>query len=74
MPRFLPLAVALLLAGAPAAHAQATTAAPAPPPAAAVDTTQAGAVKVFVDCQSSRCDLDFFRDQMRWVNFVRDRL
>ena len=74
MPRFLPLAAALLLAGAPAAHAQATPAAPAPPPAAAVDTTQAGAVKVFVDCQSSRCDLDFFRDQMRWVNFVRDRL
>jgi hypothetical protein len=45
-----------------------------PPTAAAADTTQAGAVRVFVDCQSMNCDFDFFRDQMRWVNFVRDRL
>jgi hypothetical protein len=49
------------------------------PPAGAVvppatDTTQAGAIRVFVDCQSGRCDFDFFRDQMRWINFVRDRL
>ena len=41
---------------------------------AAPDTSQAGAVRVYLDCQSSRCDYDFFRDQMRWVNFVRDRL
>lgn len=47
---------------------------PTSPPAASADTTQAGAVRVFVDCQSSNCDFDFFRDQMRWVNFVRDRL
>ncbi len=44
------------------------------PPAVAPDTTQAGAVRVYLDCQSSRCDFDFFRDQMRWVNFVRDRM
>lgn len=43
-------------------------------PAPATDTTQAGALRVFVDCESRGCDFDFFRDQMRWVNFVRDRL
>ncbi|MCA0375251.1 MAG: hypothetical protein LCH84_06255 [Gemmatimonadetes bacterium] len=47
---------------------------PAGAPPSAPDTSQAGAVRVFVDCQSNRCDFDFFRDQMRWVNFVRDRL
>ena len=56
--------------------AQAQPAAPRRPPvsASAPDTSQAGAVRVYLDCQSSRCDYDFFRDQMRWVNFVRDRL
>ena len=44
-----------------------------PPPAISVDTTQSMAVKVFLDCQNARCDFDFFRDQMRWVNWVRDR-
>ena len=38
------------------------------------DTTQAGAIRVFLDCEESGCDFDFLRDQMRWVNFVRDRL
>lgn len=56
-----------------ALFSQADLAAQGAPPAPA-DTSQAGAVRVFVDCQSYRCDFDFFRDQMRWVNFVRDRL
>ena len=43
-------------------------------PAPAPDTTQAGAIRVFLDCEENGCDFDFFRDQMRWVNFVRDRL
>lgn len=51
---------------------------PPPPPATqpptAADTSQAGALRVFVDCESRGCDYDFFRDQLRWVNFVRDRL
>lgn len=38
------------------------------------DTSQAGAIRVFLDCQSSRCDYDFMRDQVRWINWVRDRL
>lgn len=66
---------ALLLALAPGA-AMAQPPVPRPPavPATAPDTAQAGAVRVYLDCQGSRCDHDFFRDQMRWVNFVRDRL
>jgi hypothetical protein len=42
--------------------------------APATDSSQTGAVRVFLDCQSSRCDFDFMRDQIRWVNWVRDRL
>ena len=41
------------------------------PPAA--DTTNAELVRVFVDCQSNGCDDDFFRTEITWVNFVRDR-
>jgi hypothetical protein len=75
-------AAAVLLAVVPAAPLVSPLQAQAPatpppvslPPAAGADTTQAGAIRVFVDCQSSNCDFDFFRDQMRWVNFVRDRL
>jgi hypothetical protein len=29
--------------------------------------------KVFVDCQSDGCDDNFFRTELTWVNFVRDR-
>ena len=41
---------------------------------AAPDTTQADAIRAYLDCQGSRCDYDFMRDQIRWVNWVRDRL
>jgi hypothetical protein len=69
------LLVSLFLAVAPGtAMAQSTGQGTPVAPATAPDTSQAGAVRVFLDCQSSRCDYDFFRDQMRWVNFVRDRL
>lgn len=51
---------ALLLAASPAvAHAQT---APAP---------QAGNLRVFLDCQ--RCDFDYFRREVPFVNYVRDR-
>jgi len=64
----------LFAAGSPSrAAAQAVTPPPAVAPAAS-DTNQASAVKVFLDCRSGRCDFDFLRDQMRWVNWVRDRL
>jgi len=65
--RVRPLLVALMVyAGLPTA----VVGQPAPPP----DTTQAGAIRVFLDCEETGCDFDFLRDQMRWVNFVRDRL
>lgn len=36
----------------------------------ASDTLRKGAVKVFLDCQS--CDMNFTRQQINFVNFVRD--
>ena len=57
------------LANAPDARAQAQVQAPA-----AADTSQSDGVRVFVDCQNTYCDRQFFVDQMKWVNFVRDRL
>ena len=56
---------AFSLANAPDAAAQAP---------AAADTSQSDGVRVFVDCQNANCDRQFFIDQMKWVNFVRDRL
>ncbi|MBL0171024.1 MAG: hypothetical protein IPP90_09885 [Gemmatimonadaceae bacterium] len=40
------------------------------PPA---DTARVELIRVFLDCQSSGCDDDFFRTEITWVNFVRDR-
>ena len=56
---------AFSLANAPDAAAQAP---------AAADTSQSDGVRVFVDCQNAYCDRQYFVDQMKWVNFVRDRL
>lgn len=38
------------------------------------DTTQAGLVRVYLDCQTSGCDRDFFVQELRWANIVRERL
>jgi len=63
------VAAASLLFFAPLlGHAQAAR------PAATADSAQNGALRVFLDCQSARCDFDFMRDQIRWVNWVRDRM
>jgi hypothetical protein len=54
------LLVSLFLAVAPGtAMAQSTGQGTPAAPATAPDTSQAGAVRVFLDCQSSRCDYDF---------------
>jgi hypothetical protein len=37
-----------------------------------VDTMQQSAVKIFIDC--SLCDQDYFRTELAYVNFVRDRM
>ena len=34
------------------------------------DTLRKGAVKIFLDCQS--CDINYTREQLTFVNFVRD--
>jgi hypothetical protein len=56
------LALAAVLCSAPA-FSQAT-----PPAQAAPDL-----VRVFMDCNASGCDDDFFKTEITWVNFVRDR-
>jgi len=37
------------------------------------DTARAQAVRVYLDCQSFYCDFDFFRTEIKFVNWVRDR-
>ena len=54
--------------------AASSLAAQAPATATSADTARAGAVRAFLDCQSSGCDFDFMRDQIRWATWVRDRL
>jgi hypothetical protein len=69
------LLLSVLLVNAPgAARAQSAASGTTPVPVSVPDTSQAEAVRVYLDCRGGRCDYDFFRDQMRWVNFVRDRL
>jgi hypothetical protein len=29
--------------------------------------------RVFLDCQASGCDLDFFKTELGWLNFIRER-
>lgn len=41
---------------------------------AAGDTARGATARVFLDCQATGCDQQFFVDQMKWMNFVRDRL
>jgi hypothetical protein len=54
------LAIAALVLQAPGAQAQQTTDANAP-------------IRVFLDCQDGGCDFDFFRTEITFVNWVRDR-
>jgi hypothetical protein len=63
---------ALVLGG----HAPVLRAQDAPPPAARAprDTSQADAVRVFLDCQSRFCDRDFFVVEIPFVNWMRDRM
>jgi hypothetical protein len=46
----------------------------APPPAAAPpDPVPPEPARVFLDCQTPGCDFDFFRTELTWVDWVRDR-
>jgi hypothetical protein len=59
-------AVALLTATAPLS-AQATG-------GPARDSVQNSALRAYLDCQESGCDRDFLVTEMKWVNWMRDRL
>lgn len=37
------------------------------------DTISGELPRVFLDCQASGCDFDFFRTELTWLSFVRDR-
>ena len=60
-------ALLLLLNAATPVRAQET------PPAAA-DTTQNAALRAFLDCDERGCDRDFLVTEMKWINWMRDRL
>lgn len=40
----------------------------------AKDTVQNGAVRAYLDCNVMGCDRDFFVTEMKWVNWMRERL
>jgi hypothetical protein len=37
------------------------------------ETASGEALRVFLDCQGGNCDFDYFRTEIVWVNWVRDR-
>ncbi len=41
--------------------------------AAEVPGTTADPVRIFLDCQTFGCDFDYFRTEVTWVDWVRDR-
>jgi hypothetical protein len=61
-----PLVVALVVLATPAAGQTP----PAQPPAT---PARAEAIRVFLDCVEARCDFDFLRTDITFVDFVRDR-
>jgi hypothetical protein len=42
-------------------------------PLPAQPSTPSGAISVYLDCQDGGCDFDFFRTEITFVNWVRDR-
>lgn len=61
-------ALALLLGATAPARTQET------PPAPAADTSQQGALRAFLDCDERGCDDEFLVSEMKWINWMRDRL
>lgn len=66
-----PSAPRTLLAGLILSAATLLAAAPAAPAAAQVSLDRP--LRVFLDCNGFFCDLDYFTEEVPWVNFVRDR-
>jgi hypothetical protein len=44
-----------------------------PPPQDSLRTTQDSALRVFLDCPNTYCDFDYYRTEITFVNWVRDR-
>lgn len=65
--RFLPAGALVLLAIAVPLSAQGTG-------SAASDTVQNTALRAFLDCNEQGCDRDFLVTEMKWVNWMRERL
>jgi hypothetical protein len=42
-------------------------------PRLAAQATGQDALRVFLDCQGGNCDFNYFRTEITWVNWVRDR-
>ncbi len=66
---FLGLSLLFFMGLATPAAAQET---PVATPAA--DTTQNAALRAFLDCDERGCDRDFLVSEMKWINWMRDRL
>lgn len=65
---FLGALLLLLVASAPGLAQQPDA------PTAPADTTQNAALRAFLDCDERGCDRDFLVTEMRWINWMRDRL
>ncbi|MCC7003495.1 MAG: hypothetical protein IT357_15165, partial [Gemmatimonadaceae bacterium] len=61
----------LLMVGAPAAAQEPGA---APPPDTAQNAAQNAALRAFLDCDERGCDRDFLVTELKWINFMRDRL
>jgi hypothetical protein len=66
--RVLQATAALMLFVTSASALRAQGASPAP------DTTQNSALRAYLDCQEMGCDRDFLVTEMKWVNWMRERL
>jgi len=57
-----------------AAQSSGRAGAPGAPGGAVRDTAQSAALRVYLDCQVWGCDRDFLVTEMKWVNWMRERL
>jgi len=70
----LALAFGLALAGTTVLAPRPAAAQETPAAAPARDTTQNAALRAFLDCNDFGCDEEFLVSEMKWVNWMRDRL
>ena len=66
--RFVPANARVVSGSRPSAPAAATVPTPATP-----ENRASGKLRVFADCQADGCDLDYFRQEIPFVDYMRDR-